>query len=80
MKVRMNAYIIYKHSMPSNGEDIFKNGVSYSRVMVNPTCSTKMEPLLMGVQNIMFHETSKPKWLHLLGVHLFSSHHVLFMK
>ncbi len=28
MKVRMNAYIIYKCSMPSNGEDIFKNGVS----------------------------------------------------
>jgi len=24
-----NAYIIYKCSMPSNGEDIFKNGVSY---------------------------------------------------
>lgn len=66
--------------MPSNGEDIFKNGVSQSRVMVNPTCSTKMEPLPMGVQNIMFHETPKPKWLHLLGVHLFSGHHVLFMK
>jgi hypothetical protein len=66
--------------MPSNGEDIFKNGVSLSRVMVNPTCSTKMEPLPMGVQNIMFHETPKPKWLHFLGVHLFSAHHVLFMK
>lgn len=66
--------------MHSNGEDIFKNGVSQSRVMVNPTCSTKMEPLPIGVQNIMFHETPKPKWLHLLGVNLFSGHHVLFMK